>query len=48
MYKELHELLDKMRNQLLNSQGITLSRKELSMIIRYLNELEIEISNGVD
>lgn len=48
MYKELSELLKKMKHELLNSQGIRLSRKELSMVIRYINELEREISEGID
>lgn len=48
MNKELYELLQKMKDQLLHSQGISLSKKELSMIIRYINALEIEISEGID
>lgn len=48
MNKELYELLNKMRNELLHGQGISLTKKELSMIIRYINELVEEISNGID
>lgn len=48
MNKELYELLNKMRERLLHGCSIELSRKELSMVIRYINELEREISEGID
>lgn len=47
MTKELSELLKRMKEKLLHSEGITLTKKDLSLIIKYINELEIEIS-GVD
>lgn len=48
MNKELYELLMKMKSELLNNQGITLSKKELSLLLKYINELELEISGGID
>ena len=48
MNKELSELLKTMKTELLHNQGITLSKKELRMIVKYINELEIEISCGID
>lgn len=47
MTKELSELLKRMKQSLLHGEGIRLTRKELSLVIKYINELEIEIS-GVD
>ena len=48
MNKELYELLNRMRTELLNGNGVCLTKKELSMVIRYINELEKEISDGID
>lgn len=48
MYKELHELLVRMKISLSNDDRIVLTKKELNMIIKYINELEIEISGGND
>lgn len=46
MSKELIDLLKEMKSKLLRSEGIELSKKQLSLIIKYINELEIEISGG--
>ena len=48
MNKELFEVLKKMKNELLHKQGITLNKNELRMILRYINDLEIEIAGGDD
>ena len=44
MYKELADTIKEMKFRLLNSEGITLTKKQLSMILRYINQLEKEIS----
>lgn len=44
MYKELADTIKEMKNRLLHSEGITLTKKQLSMILRYINQLEKEIS----
>lgn len=48
MNKELYEIIKRMKNELLHNQGIELDKKELSLLVKYINELEIEISGGVD
>lgn len=48
MNKELYELIKLLKDKLLHSEGITLNKKQLKMIMKYINELEIEISGGVD
>ena len=46
MTKELSEILQRMRIALLHKNGITLDNKALRLIMKYINELEIEISGG--
>lgn len=47
MTRELIDLLNKMRLELIHSRnGITLTKRELHLIIKYINDLEIEISGG--
>lgn len=46
MTRELIDLLNKMRQALLNSQEIRLNKKELRLIMKYINDLEIEIAGG--
>ena len=46
MTKELSEVLQRMRTALLYGLGITLDKKALRLVMRYINELEIEISGG--
>lgn len=48
MNKELYELLNKLKEKLLHSEGVTLSKVELRLIMRYINELEKEISGGTE
>lgn len=47
MNKELFEVIKKMKQNLINSKGIELTKKELSLVMKYINELEIEISTGI-
>ena len=46
MTRELIDLLNKMRQVLLNGQEIRLNKKELRLIMKYINDLEIEIAGG--
>lgn len=49
MTRELIDLLNKMRLCLLHStKGITLTKHELHLIVKYINDLEIEISGGYE
>lgn len=57
MYKELHELLVKMKISslnddrivlTLNDDRIVLTKKELNMLMKFINEFEIKISGGND
>lgn len=48
MNKELYDVILKMREQLINKEGIELDKKELALIMRYMNELEVEISIGAE
>ena len=48
MNKELYEVLTKLRKSLLNSTSITLSKKEIHLLIKYINELEKEIAGDID
>ena len=49
MTKELIELLNKMRESLLKGRyGIKLNKQELRLIIKYINDLEIEIAGDYD
>ena len=47
MTKELFEVILKMKEKLSNNVGIELTKKELSLVMKYINELEIEISTGI-
>ena len=47
MNKELYEVIKKIKISLLHSQNLTLSKKELHLLIKYINELEKEVA-GVD
>lgn len=46
MTKELYEILQRMKTNLVYRHSVTLSYKELSLIMKYITELEIEISGG--
>ena len=46
MAKELNEVLQRMRIALLHKNGITLDNKALRLVMKYIHELEIEISGG--
>ena len=46
MTKELHEVLQRMKTNLVYRHSVTLNPKELSLVMRYINELEKEISGG--
>lgn len=47
MTRELIDLLNRMRETLLRSnKGYNLTKEELRLIIKYINDLEIEISGG--
>lgn len=46
MTKELNEVLQRMRIALLHKKGITLDNKDLRLVMKYIHELEIEISGG--
>ena len=46
MTKELHEVLQRMKGALLVKRGITLDNKALRLVMKYIKELEIEISGG--
>lgn len=48
MNKELYDIILKMRNQLIKREGIELDKKELALILKYMNELEVEISIGAE
>ena len=48
MTRELIDTLNKMKECLLNGTGISLNRKELHLVIKYINDLEIEISGGYE
>lgn len=48
MTREVRETLDKMKDALLRGQEIRLSKKELSLVIKYINELETAVVEGVD
>lgn len=48
MNKELSELLKRMKTELAHNNGARLTKKELSMILKYIYDLEIEISGGAD
>lgn len=48
MTKELFEVILKMKQNLFNSQGIELTKKELSLVMRYINELENEVTGDID
>ena len=48
MTKELFEVLNKIRHAMLNSRELTLSKKELHLILKYINELEKEISGDYE
>ena len=48
MTRELREILDKMKDALLHGKEIRLSRKELSLVIKYINDLETAVVEGVD
>ena len=47
MTKELFEVILKMKEKLSNNVGVELTKKELSLVLKYINELEIEISTGI-
>ena len=46
MTKELSEVLQRLRVALLHKKGITLDNKALRLVMKYIHELEIEISGG--
>jgi hypothetical protein len=46
MTKELHEILKRMMVNLMYKHSVTLTAKELSLVMRYIHELEREISGG--
>lgn len=48
MTRETRETLDKMKDALLHSQEIRLSKKELSLVIKYINDLETAVIEGID
>ena len=49
MNRELADLLQKLRKSLMYERtGITLTKSELRLIIKYINELEIEITGDYE
>lgn len=46
MTKELSEVLQRMRVALLHKKGITFDNKDLRLVMKYITELEIEISGA--
>ena len=46
MTKELSDVLSRMRTMLLHRRSITLNKNELRLVMKYIHELEIEISGG--
>lgn len=46
MTKELSAVLSRLRNCLLYRRSIELSINEIRLLMKYINELEIEISGG--
>lgn len=48
MTRELIDTLNKMKDALLHGQEIRLSKKELSLVIKYINDLETEIAGGYE
>lgn len=48
MTKELHEILKRMAVNLMYKHSITLNAKELSLVMKYIHELELEVSGGID
>lgn len=48
MTKELNEVLQRMRIALLHKNGITLDSKALRLVMKYIHELEMEISGGYE
>ena len=48
MNKELYEVLNKLRKSLLNSTSATLTKKEIHLLIKYINDLEKEITGDIN
>ena len=48
MTKELNEVLQRMKQCLLYKLDIKLTRKEIHLIMKYINDLETEISGGYE
>ena len=46
MTKELNEVLQRMKVNLAYKHPVSLNTKELSLVMKYIHELEIEISGG--
>lgn len=48
MNKELYEVINKLRMSMLSGQGITLTKKEIHLILKYITELEKEIAGDYE
>lgn len=48
MNKELYEVINKLKEGLLKNQRVSLNKKELHLILKYINELEKEVAGEID
>ena len=46
--RELNEALTKIRQELLKGNGVSLTRQELHLVVKYINDLEIEITGDYE
>lgn len=46
--RELNEVLTKIRQELLKGNGVSLTRQELHLVVKYINDLEIEITGDYE
>lgn len=48
MTKELNEVLERIKQALLHKEPIKLNKKELHLLMKYINDLETEIAGGYE
>lgn len=48
MTKELSEIIERLKTAAVYGTGISLDKKAVRLVIKYINELEIEISGGYE
>ena len=46
--EEVFRLIKKIRQELLKGNGVSLTRKELHLVVKYINDLEIEITGDYE